>query len=500
MDVIFRLSEGSTLAALRNDSVALNDIAAERLYDFSAELARHRSERGATRFSEDEAAFELEVMPTLDEDARNIYRTYIVRDSGRDLLETLEASVHVDYAQADEENVLYTAPNDPSYGAQWGMAKIGCEQAWANSTGDGIVVAVVDTGVDDANNDLAPNMWRNASGHCGYDFSTNSPYPTDPHGHGTHVAGIIAAVANNGLQIAGVAPRAKIMAVRIFPNAFDSRCAAGIKYAADNGARVINNSWGPTGRRPTNNVVEDAIAYAQTRGALLVFAAGNQNDDVQYYAPANSPRVVSVAATTSNDARASYSNYGAVTIAAPGSDILSLKPGSTSPVLMSGTSMAAPFVSGALALYAKLNPQGATLDNARKQLQAAAQPITTDKPIGKRLDLGRFVTKPPQSSMHKQERVSRTYKGVTGCAERAQDEAMVALRNWRDGLRSRYPGYTVTASGHLGGTARTTNSIDYWTQKRSCKTTLSITCWADLRTGALVDGDEPSVDQAVLQD
>lgn len=493
MDVIFRLSQGSSLAGLTASSSAFEALQVERLYDFGPELNHYRNARGPTRFRDDEAAFELEVLPTLDEDARNVYRTYIVRNADQGLLAALEASMDVDYAQVDEENELYEdaflAPNDPSYPAQWGMAKTQCERAWANSTGDGVIVAIVDTGVDYNNNDIAANMWRNANGHCGYDFSTNSTDPRDPHGHGTHVAGIVAAIANNGLQIAGVAPRARIMAVRIFPNAFDSRCAAGIKYAADNGAKIINNSWGPTGRRPTNNVVEDAIAYAQSRGALVVFAAGNANDDVKYYAPANSPRVISVAATTTADSRASYSNYGAVTVAAPGSDILSLSPGSANPVLKSGTSMAAPFVSGALALYVKLNPHGATLDNVRKTLQASADAISTDKPIGKRLNIGKLVVKPAEQTIHVQEPVSHSYKGVTGCAQRAQDEAMIALRRWRDRVAQRYPAYVVTAYSHLGGTARTESKIDYWTQKRSCKTTLSITCWADLRVRSALDGE-----------
>jgi subtilisin family serine protease len=171
-------------------------------------------------------------------------------------------------------------------------------------------------------------MWQDVSGNFGRNFTNNSDNPMDDVGHGTHVAGTIAATGNNGIGIIGVAPKVKIMALKAFTaeGGLNEAIKDAIKYAVDNGAHVINNSWGPGGRLERNQLVESMIDYAISKGIVVVFAAGNNNDNIRHYAPANHPGVISVAATDENDAKADYSNYGdLVTVAAPGSNILSLE-------------------------------------------------------------------------------------------------------------------------------------------------------------------------------
>jgi thermitase len=298
------------------------------------------------------------------------------------LYAALQNDPSVDYVQYDELNSLYLQSNDPLWNELWGLIKIDCAPAWKISQGEDIIVAVIDTGVDYNHPDIRENIWTGPDGSHGFDFSNNTNDPLDYHGHGTHCAGTIAAITNNATGIAGVAPKAKIMALKIFPHAYDSVCAQAIKYAADNGAKIISNSWGPNDRRPQNPTLAEAIDYATAKGCIVVFAAGNNNDDVQFYSPANHPAVISVAATDRNDQRAGFSNFGPlVNIAAPGVDILSLKANSDGYVGMSGTSMACPHVSGLCALIVGNNMQY-TSEKVKFLLQKNADVISTDKPVG----------------------------------------------------------------------------------------------------------------------
>ncbi|MFC1624616.1 putative Ig domain-containing protein, partial [Candidatus Omnitrophota bacterium] len=195
----------------------------------------------------------------------------------------------------------------------------------------------------------------------GWDYAYNDNNPFDGYGHGTHVSGTIAAVGNNSVGIIGVAPKARIMAVKGLDDnnsGFTSNLAQCIRYAADKGASVISNSWGNSSRTPSIPVAEDAIDYAYDNfGCVVVFAAGNEDDDVAYYSPPNYSKTIAVASVDHTDAKASFSNWGdEIDVAAPGVDILSLRSGVMEYRRMSGTSMACPHVSGMAALILKKNP------------------------------------------------------------------------------------------------------------------------------------------------
>jgi len=235
--------------------------------------------------------------------------------------------------------------DDPLRADQWDLAAMRTPEAWPRATGGGATVAVVDTGVDSAHPDLAGQVLPGA------DFITGVEGPiTDPNGHGTHVAGIIAAAAGNGEGIAGVAPGARILPIRVLGangGGYLSDAANGIVYAADHGADVINLSISST---TSIDAMTNAIAYARSRGVVVVAAAGNMraNGSPASY-PAADPGVIAVAATDSADRVASYSNAGDyVDVAAPGTAVLSTFPGGYR--RLSGTSMAAPHVAGLAAL------------------------------------------------------------------------------------------------------------------------------------------------------
>jgi thermitase len=333
------------------------------LYDIKSEVAAFKETNKEYLFMDDVTLFREEIYPEKTGVEKKMYRTYTITcgsvDEAVSLYHLLENDEHIEYVQFDEMNELCFTPNDPLFDTQWGLSAIQCSPAWSLSQGDDIVVAVLDTGVDAMHPDISTNMWQNANGEFGFNFSGDNANTADDDGHGTHVAGIIAATINNNTGIAGVAPKAKIMAVKIFPNALYSVCCKAIKYAVDNGAKVLNNSWGSSIPNPSNPVLEDAVRYAASKGAIVVFAAGNNNMDLQLFSPANQTNtVISVGATGRNDFRSHFSNFGTgVTVAAPGEDILSLLFNTQQYVSKEGTSMAAAHVSGLVALMLKVNPQ-----------------------------------------------------------------------------------------------------------------------------------------------
>lgn len=286
-------------------------------------------------------------------------------------------------AVSDEQVV----PTEPRYEEQWNLRALNLPKAWAVEQGTPeVIVAVVDSGIDRQHPELRSQLWQNANeiagngvdddrnGYVddinGWDFSDaptmpgrgdwieRDNSPDDESGHGTHVAGIIAAESNNGIGIAGIAWHCRLMPLRAGfisgAGAFlqSDDVAAAIVYAADNGAHVINLSLGDT---VNVFVVQDAIAYAYQRGCVLVAAAGNDATAGSYY-PAALDTVISVAAVGENGRLSSISNFGAtIDIAAPGDNILSTDLDGQFQVKF-GTSMAAAHISGIAALMLSANP------------------------------------------------------------------------------------------------------------------------------------------------
>ncbi|MCP4598944.1 MAG: S8 family serine peptidase [Proteobacteria bacterium] len=288
-------------------------------------------------------------------------------------------------------------PNDPRIGDLWGMHKISTPSAWDLSTGSSeVLVAVSDTGVQLSHPDLATNMWVNedeipdngidddgngyVDDYHGWDFVNTDNNPIDDHGHGTHVSGTIGAVGNDGYGVVGVNWNVKIMALKAFSAAgrgYLTDCAESILYAADKQAKVLNASWGCKGCYTC--YLENAIADFGESGGLFVAAAGNaaSDADAEPYYPAchDVSNVVAVAATDRDDIKASFSNWGKTKIhlAAPGVEILSTFPGNSYKVWQ-GTSMAAPHVAGAAALYISYK-DNVTPEQVRQRLISTCDPV-----------------------------------------------------------------------------------------------------------------------------
>ncbi|MEU2548112.1 S8 family peptidase [Streptomyces roseolus] len=247
---------------------------------------------------------------------------------------------------------------DPLRSRQWALDSLRLPDAWGTDKGDDTVIAVVDTGVDPGHPDLKGRLVD------GYDFVDGDADPKDLNGHGTHVAGIAAAHTDNGIGIAGGAPEAKIMPVRVLGadgSGSDANITKGIVWAAQHGADVINLSLGESGlmaRLLKGGVLNDAISVANGKGAVVVAAAGNDATLLQPYKLTTPVLVVNAA---DRDGRpAAFTNFGAQNaVAAPGVDILSTLPtykaretlrNTTGYGELSGTSMASPYVSAVAAL------------------------------------------------------------------------------------------------------------------------------------------------------
>ena len=304
-------------------------------------------------------------------------------------------------------------PNDPGLEALWGLnntgqtggffdADIDAPEAWDLSLGTDVVVGVIDSGVDYTHPDLDDNLWFNTgeifgngidddgNGYIddaiGYDFINNDADPYDDEGHGTHVAGTIAAEANNGIGVVGVAPEAKIMALKIFDangNTNSFAAIRAIEYATMMGADITNNSWGGG---PYNQALYDAIAAAGQAGQVFVASAGNggadsigdNNDLFPHYPDSyDLDNIVSVAASNHIDQFGVFSNYGptSVDLLAPGVDIWSTVPGGGYQAL-NGTSMAAPHVAGAAALILAQDPSLSPAE-VRARLLDTVDPIAS---------------------------------------------------------------------------------------------------------------------------
>jgi subtilisin family serine protease len=272
------------------------------------------------------------------------------------------------------------AAADPLLSDQWALSEpqaIGAQEAWKQSHGDGVVVAILDSGVQLNHPDLAANLWKNpgevpgngkdddGNGYVddvnGANMFTDNGNVNDDEGHGTHVAGIVAARAGNGIGGSGLAPAAHIMAVKVLDSnrsGNSSLLASGIRYAVDEGARILNVSINGDG---TSSDLTAALHYATEKGATIVASAGNNSRNLDltpsYPASSTEPSVLSVTATDERGGIVGFANRGlrSVDLAAPGDTILSTARGSGYET-RSGTSMAAPYVTGALALLSAARP------------------------------------------------------------------------------------------------------------------------------------------------
>ncbi len=285
---------------------------------------------------------------------------------------TLRQQQGVRYVEEDALVFAAFTPNDPAYNNPslvYGPQTINAPTAWDYTLGSPeTVIAIVDTGVDSSHEEFSGRIV------AGWDVVNNDPDPADDHGHGTHVAGIAAAGTNNGIGIAGMAGQSRLMPIKVLNASgvgYLSDVGTGIRWAVDHGARVINLSLGGS---TDGSAMRDAVTYAVAQGAIVVAAAGNEaTADPRY--PASYDNVIAVGAITAQGVRWSISNYGVnVDFMAPGSTIYSTywQSGQVNAYrFMSGTSMAAPHVSGLVALMLSLNPN-LTLAEVRDYLQATA--------------------------------------------------------------------------------------------------------------------------------
>jgi subtilisin family serine protease len=264
---------------------------------------------------------------------------------------SLRRSGAVEFVERDYYAHTAADPNDPSYLAQWHLPKIGSPLAWSLSTGSSaVIVAVIDSGVYPHHPDLVSKLVP------GWNFIKGSSDTSDDLGHGTAVAGAVAAATNNGIGVAGVNWAARIMPlVAADENDFAaySDIAAAIQYAVDHGVRVINISIGGTN---PSTALQKAVDYAWSRGSLVFASAMNQAVSRPYY-PAACQHAIAVSATDSNDRLASFSNYGSwITLSAPGTGILSTADGGGYS-FWNGTSFASPIAAGVAALVLSVNPE-----------------------------------------------------------------------------------------------------------------------------------------------
>jgi thermitase len=272
--------------------------------------------------------------------------------STEQLMEYFNARNDVEYAEPNYILLPNRQPNDPLYTRyQWNLPLIQADQAWNISPGNSnIIVAVVDTGVDLKHPEFQDKLVK------GYNVLKDNHDPNDDNGHGTHVAGIVSAGTNNTIGIAGVSWNNKIMPIKAIGaegtgTSFD--IAKGIKWAADNGAHVINLSLG---NYHPSSVLEETIRYAYNKGVILIAASGNDNTSQPSY-PAAYPEVLSVSAIDQRSGRAEFSNYGDyIDVAAPGVDIPSTYINNEYAAL-SGTSMACPHVAGLAGLILSVAPE-----------------------------------------------------------------------------------------------------------------------------------------------
>jgi subtilisin family serine protease len=264
------------------------------------------------------------------------------------ILDALSHNPNVEFAEPDAIIEPDFTPNDTYYGSQWHLPKIAAPAAWDKTLGStSVIIAILDSGVDGTHPDLSAKMV------AGWNTYNNNSSTADVFGHGTWVAGTAAASGNNGMGVASVALNCKLMPIRITDSSgygYSSTMASGLTWAADHGARVANLSFAVTGI----STVSSAASYFQSKGGVVTVAAGNASTTLTI---SDDPNVLTVSATTSTDAVASWSNIGTpIDLAAPGDYIYTTASGGGYQTV-SGTSFAAPTVAGVAALVISANPK-----------------------------------------------------------------------------------------------------------------------------------------------
>lgn len=278
-------------------------------------------------------------------DALGVYVLKVVPRERQALIDALNTLEAVEYAESNYiTKFSQVTPNDPEFNSgQYGLKQIKAPLAWDVTKGGDALIAVIDTGVNSQHPDLANKVALN------YNFLTNSSVASDDNGHGTHVAGIIAAGTNNNIGVAGVSWNNKIMNLKALnQNGYgtDISISKAIIFAVDNGAKVMNLSLG---RQAYGSTLESAVNYATSRNVVVVAAAGNFGTSRLVY-PASYDRVIAVSAIDSTDNKAAFSSWGDwIDLSAPGVEIQSTSL-SLGYERKSGTSMAAPFVAGTASL------------------------------------------------------------------------------------------------------------------------------------------------------
>jgi len=258
----------------------------------------------------------------------------------------LARNPHLKFAELDGLVRPSLVTNDPYLGSEWHLTKIGAQTAWDTAQGQGMTIAILDTGVDASHPDLAARLVP------GWNFYDNTADTSDAYNHGTGVAGAAAAILNNGAGVAGVAGQALIMPIRVSDAAGTgswSAMAQGLTYAADKGVRVANISYMVGGI----SSVQSAAQYMKSKGGLVFVSSGNTGAE---YTVAATTSLIPVAATDGNDARASWSTYGAyVALSAPGVGVYTTTKGGGY-VSESGTSFSSPVAAGVAVAVMSANP------------------------------------------------------------------------------------------------------------------------------------------------
>ena len=300
----------------------------------------------------------------------------IPKDQVEDKVKGYLREASVQFAEPDYIATAVFEPDDTYFANQWGMTQIDAPEAWDITQGSAdIKIAILDTGIDQDHEDLAAKIVANTN-------FTDSPTVDDNYGHGTHVAGIAAAITNNGKGVAGVGFNSSLMNGKVLGDdgsGYYSWIANGITWAANNGAKVINLSLGSTWPSRT---LQSAVNYAWNNGVVVVAAAGNSNSGRAFY-PAYYTNCIAVAATDQSDAKASWSNFGKwVDIAAPGVDIFSTLPNHSNQIgilnygSLSGTSMSTAHVAGVAALVWATG-YGTSAFSVRNRIQGTADSAGT---------------------------------------------------------------------------------------------------------------------------